>query len=84
MVTATYLLQLVLAGVTVGSIYAIIAVSFNIIFKSTDALNFAQGDWVMMGGMIAATSYATGSMPVWLACVVGVVVVGMVGVLSQR
>lgn len=84
MLTATYLLQLVVAGVTVGSIYAIIAVSFNIIFKSTDALNFAQGDWVMMGGMIAATSYATGTMPVWLACLVGIALVGIVGVVSQR
>ncbi len=78
------LAQLLVAGLTVGSIYAIIAVSFNIIFKSTDALNFAQGEWVMMGGMIAASAYSVAHMPVWLSCLVGILLVGAAGVISQR
>lgn len=75
--------QLIVAGLTVGSIYAIIAVGFNIIFKSTDALNFAQGEWVMMGGMIAASSYSMAHLPVWASCLVAIVLVGAVGVLSH-
>lgn len=74
--------QLIVAGLTVGSIYAIIAVGFNIIFKSTDALNFAQGEWVMMGGMIAASSYSLAHMPVWAACLLAVGLTALAGVLS--
>ncbi|WP_353194289.1 branched-chain amino acid ABC transporter permease [Pusillimonas noertemannii] len=80
----TQLLQLLVAGLTTGSIYAIVAVGFNIIFKSTDAINFAQGEWVMMGGMIAATAYATGMMPLWACCVAAVVLVALIGGLSER
>ena len=47
-------LQLFFAGIGNGAIYALIALGFNVIFKSTGALNFAQGEWVMLGGMIAA------------------------------
>ena len=51
-------LQLLFAGVGNGAIYALIALGFNVIFKSTGALNFAQGEWVMLGGMIAAAAVA--------------------------
>ena len=51
-------IQLLFAGLSTGSIYAMVALGFNIIFKSTGALNFAQGEWVMLGGMLAATLYA--------------------------
>ena len=43
--------QLLVAGVGTGSIYALIALGFNVVFKSTGAMNFAQGEWVVMGGM---------------------------------
>ena len=76
--------QLLLAGVGTGSIYALIALGFNIIFKATDAINFAQGEWVMMGGMIAATWYASDQVPLVAACVGAVVVVTLVGIGSER
>lgn len=80
----TQLVQLLLSGLTTGSMYAIVAVGFNVIFKSTGAINFAQGEWVMMGGMVAATAYASGLMPLWLCCVIAVVLVALVGGLSER
>ena len=46
-------LQLLVAGIGTGSIYALIALGFNVVFKSTGAMNFAQGEWVVMGGMIS-------------------------------
>lgn len=78
------ILQLVLAGLGTGSIYALIALGFNVIFKATDAINFAQGEWVMMGGMIAAALYASGTMPLVAACIGAVTVVALVGLLSER
>lgn len=76
--------QLLLAGIGTGSIYALIALGFNIIFKATDAINFAQGEWVMMGGMIAAALYGAGKMPLFAACIGAVVAVAVVGLLSER
>ena len=78
------LLQLLFAGISTGAIYALIAVGFNVIFKSTDAINFSQGEWVMMGGMIAATGVASLQAPIWLACLFAVLAVAVIGGISER
>src|SRR5512136_2464998 len=49
------LLQYILSGITNGSIYAIVAIGFNIIYNTTGIINFAQGEFVMLGGMTAVT-----------------------------
>lgn len=46
-------LQYLLAGIAYGSIYAIVAIGFNIIYNTTGIINFAQGEFVMLGAMIA-------------------------------
>jgi branched-chain amino acid transport system permease protein len=78
------LLQISFAGLGTGAIYALIAVGFNIIFKSTGALNFSQGEWVMIGGMVAALSFHSGSQLVWLACVVAILACALVGYFFDR
>lgn len=75
--------QLLFAGLGTGSIYALVALGFSIIFKSTGALNFAQGEWVMLGGMVAATLFAAG-VPLVLSLVIAVLVAMAVGALSDR
>lgn len=83
MQTGTAFLQLLVAGIGTGSVYALIALGFNVVFKSTGAMNFAQGEWVVMGGMI--TALLLGSVhSVGLACVVAVILVGLFGLLSER
>jgi branched-chain amino acid transport system permease protein len=47
----TDLLQFVLSGVTVGAVYALVALGFTIIYNASDVVNFAQGEFVMIGGM---------------------------------
>lgn len=83
MQTGSTVLQLLVAGVGTGSIYALIALGFNVVFKSTGAMNFAQGEWVVMGGMISALSFAAFS-SIGLACLVALVVVTVLGILSER
>jgi branched-chain amino acid transport system permease protein len=78
------LLQLVVAGLSTGSIYALIALGFNIIFKATDAINFAQGEWVMLGGMVTAALYATASFPLLAAGLLALLLVTAVGLISER
>lgn len=78
------LLQLALSGLATGSIYALVALGFNVVFKSTDAINFAQGEWVMAGGMIAAFLYASIGLPLWVLVPLGAVCVVALGMASER
>lgn len=83
METGAVIPQLLVAGIDSGSIYALIALGFNIVFKSTGAMNFAQGEWVVMGGMITALLFASFG-NVGVACLLAVLIVAMFGILSER
>lgn len=83
MQTATALLQVLSAGIGTGAVYALVALGFNVVFKSTGAMNFAQGEWVVMGGMVTALLIGAFS-SIGLAVVTAVVLVGVVGLLSER
>lgn len=50
-----FLVQVLLSGITVGSIYALVAIGFVLIYKSTRVLNFAQGELMMIGTYFAYT-----------------------------
>ena len=79
----TTILQLLVAGIGTGSIYALIALGFNVVFKSTGAMNFAQGEWVVMGGMLSAL-LANSFSSIALTCLVAVLLVTIFGMLSER
>ena len=71
------LLQYVFSGITDGSIYAVVAVGFNVIYSTTGILNFAQGEFVMLGGMTAVTLLHLGlPLPVAVAAAVLIVAIG--------
>ena len=50
--------QLVVSGITSGCVYAIVAIGFSVIYNSTQVINFAQGEFVMIGAMVAAVLLA--------------------------
>ena len=54
--TTASLLQFLFSGLMVGAIYGLVALGLNIVFKSTGAVNFAQGEFAMLGGMLGASS----------------------------
>ncbi len=58
-------------GVLIGLMYALIALGFVLVYKATDAINFAQGEFVMLAGFVVAVALNTYGAPVWLAVVVG-------------
>src|SRR5512137_2203769 len=66
-------LQYFLSGITKGSIYAVVAIGFNLIYSATGVLNFAQGEFVMLGGMVAVTLAHFTPLPVAVAGSVAVV-----------
>ncbi|HEY3321927.1 MAG TPA: branched-chain amino acid ABC transporter permease [Planctomycetota bacterium] len=69
--------QYLITGVCVGCIYAIVAIGFNIIYNTTGIINFAQGEFVMCGGMTALAFYQW--LPLPLAVVAAVVVTMLLG-----
>ena len=75
------LLQYVFSGITVGSIYAIVAIGFNIIYNATGIINFAQGEFVMLGGMFAHTFSLV--MPLIAAVVLAVAATVVIGAVIE-
>jgi branched-chain amino acid transport system permease protein len=73
------MLQYLFSGITAGSIYAIVAIGFNLIYSTTGILNFAQGEFVVLGGLMAITFARF--LPLPLAMAAAVAVTGAVGAL---
>ena len=76
-------LQFLAGGLTAGSIYALVALGFSIIFNASKVINFAQGEFVMLGGMAAASMTAAGA-PLALALPAAIVLAAAVGLLLEK
>ncbi len=73
------LLQFLLAGLTTGSVYALIALGFTVILNSTDVINVAQGEMVMLGGVFAVTFVKLLGLPAGVAILAAVLLVALLG-----
>jgi branched-chain amino acid transport system permease protein len=78
------MLQVVVGGVALGSIYALVALGFSITWTTTQTLNFAQGELVMLGALLGVSFHVTWGWPLALAAPAVVVVVAAFGVVLQR
>ena len=74
-------LQYLVAGLTYGAIYAVVAIGFNIVYSATGIINFAQGEFVMLGGMLAVQ--LSRSMPLPAAVALAVAATAAVGALVE-
>ncbi len=81
---AGQLLQYTITGITIGSIYAMVAIGFNIIYNVTEAVNFAQGEFVMLGGLVMVFFRVALNIPVVLSLPLTLIVVTCVGALLDR
>lgn len=77
-------LQFVLSGIANGSVYALVALGFVTIHNVTGIINFFQGDFVMLGGMLAVTLVERAHLPLAVACVLSVMAVTLIGALMER
>jgi len=77
------LLQFVFSGLTVGAIYALVALGFTLIYNASDIINFAQGEFVMLGGM-TTVFMALAGVPLPLAALIAIVVTTGVGLALHR
>src|SRR5215831_11178868 len=76
-------LQFFFSGLTVGAVYGLVAIGFTLIYNASDIVNFAQGEFVMLGGM-SAVALADGGLPLPLALVGAVVIVTATGLLVEK
>lgn len=77
------LIQILISGITTGSIYAILAMAFGLIYNSTGAINFAQGEYLMLGGVTAGLMYETKGVSVWLSMLTALVVCLVAGLITE-
>jgi len=78
------LCQYLFAGLTLGSIYALVALGFSMIYGATGIINLAQGEFVMLGGLIMVFSSTVLHLPLFLAFIFTVIVVTLLGALFER
>jgi len=80
---AGQLFQYLITGLTVGSIYSMVAIGFNIIYNVTEIINLAQGEFVVLGGLVMVSLHIMG-LPMYLAFPATVVIVTLIGMLLDR
>jgi len=83
MIDAVQLLQNLINGIGLGLIYGLIGIGFCVIYNASGIVNFGQGVFVMLGGMIYATFLTHVGLPIWLAAIVTVPVVALIGVAME-
>ncbi|MEP7329223.1 MAG: branched-chain amino acid ABC transporter permease [Betaproteobacteria bacterium] len=76
-------IQFIASGLTAGAIYALVALGFSIIYNASGAINFAQGEFVMIGGMSAVT-LVTAGLPLAAALPLAVLLAAGVGLLLEK
>ena len=76
-------LQFLFSGLTVGAIYALVAIGFTLIYNASDVVNFAQGEFVMLGGMTTVFLGYVG-VPLPLATIVAILATTAVGFALYR
>jgi len=77
------LLQFIFSGLTVGAVYALVALGFTLIYNASDVVNFAQGEFVMLGGMTTVFLGVAG-VPLPIAALIAVIATVAVGVALHR
>jgi len=78
------LFQYVLSGLSNGAIYALIGFGFAIIYNSTGIINFAQGEFVMLGGMLTVFFLAVFKLPLAAAIILAIIISTIVGISFER
>jgi branched-chain amino acid transport system permease protein len=76
-------LQFLFSGITVGATYALAALGFTLIYNASNVINFAQGEFIMLGGMLAVV-FTQAGMPLPAALALAIIVPAIVGVLIEK
>lgn len=78
------LLQYLFSGITNGAIYAVIAIGFSMLYSTTELINFAHGEFVMLGALSLVTLWGGFGLPLPLAFILSVFGVALTGLVFER
>src|SRR5689334_3634490 len=79
------IIQLLVAGLATGGIYALVAIGFTLLWQTSQTINFAQGEFVMLPAFFILIAMGAFGVPFWGAVAIGIVVSAIVlGVLFKR
>ena len=76
-------LQYLFSGITVGSTYALAALGFTLIYNSSNVINFAQGEFIMLGGMLAVY-FTNAGLPLPVAFILAILIPAIVGIVMEK
>ena len=74
-------LSYLISGISLGSVYAIIALGYTMVYGIAKMLNFAHGDVIMVGGYVSLMAVSSWGLPAWAAVLVAMVVCTVLGVI---
>ncbi|MDA5146999.1 branched-chain amino acid ABC transporter permease [Streptomyces sp. AD681] len=77
-------LQTLVGGLSLGAVYALVAMGFSLVYRTMGLVNFAHADIAMIGAYAASTFYITSKMPFAVAMVTAIVVTGAIGLVIER
>ena len=77
-------LSYLISGLGLGSVYAIMALGYSMVYGIAKMLNFAHGDIIMVGAYVAFYAISGAGMPAWLAIIISIVVCTALGVVIER
>jgi len=80
----TLFLQFAIAGITMGVVYSLIALGFVLIYKSSKILNFAQGEFVLVGGYVGLFFITQLGLPIWLGVILLIATSGLLGFAIEK
>lgn len=84
MIDLSYLPQIALSGIGIGCIYGLIGIGFCVIYNASGIVNFAQGAFVMLGGMMTHTLLHRFGVPLIASAAIAIAFVAIVGIVIER
>ncbi|MDE2167616.1 MAG: branched-chain amino acid ABC transporter permease [Alphaproteobacteria bacterium] len=83
MYNASTLLQFLIGGISVGCIYGLVGVGFSVLYNASGIINFAQGGFVMLGGMVTYVLYSLVGLPLIAAMIAAIAFVALLGLVIE-
>src|ERR1700730_12203996 len=78
------LLQTVIGGLSIGAVYALVAMGFSIVYRTMGLVNFAHADVVMVGAYVTVTFFLTARLPFGVSLLLAVLLTGVLGLVIER
>lgn len=81
---ATFLIQTLVSGIGTGCIYGLVGIGFCVIYNASGIVNFAQGVFVMVSGILTHALLNRAGLPIWVAAPLAIAAVALLGVVIER